>query len=74
MGENEIYPGLRRTGRIWAESDYAKRASPVDEECMRKGTAIPEREGWCFFPGIKRLGLQAGGTGVSVGPEDQSVF
>lgn len=55
MGENEVYSGLRKTGRIWAESDSAQRVSPVGEERMRKGTAIAEREGWGFFPGIRRL-------------------
>lgn len=39
-------PGLWRTDRIWAGSDYAERASTVDEECMRKSTAVPEGEAW----------------------------
>lgn len=39
-------PGLRRTGRTWAGSDYAEKVSTVDEGCMRKGTAVPEGEAW----------------------------
>ena len=68
LGENEVYLELWRTGKIWAGTDYAERASPLISNVPERAQQLQRRKGYCFFHGPRRHGLQAHGIGLYVGP------